>query len=455
MARVPAPYDMLIAGAGPAGVIGALSAARAGLRVLLIEARSEADTGHTCLVEVECGVFARCDVPAPSDDELIFVQKGSYLLTPAGFPALVVMGHPLHSFQLRRVLRRFLGYAKAAGVEMLFEHTAAPLVEGDRVAGVVLRDRRGREREIRARLVVDATGHAAALLSRLPERLGLDFVDRPEDHVLAQSRLYRLDRERAAAAAAQGRFFDGYSHHQIGTQGAYSTLGYFVSVERGVAFLLSGIQEPYTPPSNDEVLDQLADRLGFLTDEVFRGGNPIRIHRAGARLVADGFAAIGEAASMVIPSHASGIASGMLAGHSLARHAAEILRDGGAATTANLWPWLAAYQRGRGAVLATYDANRRFLQTFDPERDIEPLMRYGIMQPEDMAHTLTAEPLSISPATLPQRLWGMRKAPLTGLRFLASGPKTLLVHRHWLDFPREWNERSFADWKKLADRLLP
>jgi flavin-dependent dehydrogenase len=181
----------------------------------------------------------------------------------------------------------------------------------------------------------------------------------------------------------------------------------------------------------------------------------IRVRRAGLRLVGDGFATVGEAGSMVIPAHASGIATGMFAGHALGVHLGALLRDGGDPTTAALWPWAAAYQRGRGAVLASYDANRRFFESLDPLRDVDPLFVNGVADPADVHATANASPIRLDPRSLPRRLAGAVRAPRAALGFLAGLPKIALVEHHWRRYPLAWDLDTFAAWRQTAMQLLP
>lgn len=260
-------------------------------------------------------------------------------------------------------------------------------------------------------VIVDATGYGAALARRLPSSCGIDFSDRRDDRILAEVRTYKIDRAAAAAQAKAGDFVPEVLHHTIGRYGSFSTLSFTISLDFEMAWLLAGILDANMPPTPAEALDDLAQRFPFLKEETSRGASPIRIRRAGLRLVTDGFAVVGEAAGMVIPLQASGVTSSLLAGDSLGRHLGDILQNGGRATTETLWPWAAAYQRGRGAVLASYDANRRLLRTLDPHSEVEPLFRSGLSQPEDMYRAFGAQPLRVSAQTLPARSVPGGKSP--------------------------------------------
>ncbi|MDP8225954.1 MAG: FAD-binding protein [Candidatus Lernaella stagnicola] len=455
MPKKPDP-QVIIVGAGPAGAIAAFSCARVGLSVLLLEAAPEKEFGNPCVIELDKATFAACAVPEPPPDEIAFVQKGARIFSPGGVEVMRFNGHAMYAVYLQPMVRRLAGYARDAGAQVKFGwRVEEPIIEGERVTGVVVRSPKGRRSKLQAQMVIDATGIDAVLTRQLPAHWGMDFVDRPTDHVLAESRMYKIDVDKARAAVDAGLVLDDITMHQVGQNGSYSTHSVFVSLKNRHAFLLVGVKEENAPPTAAMMIDNLAVRCDFLTKEITRGSNTIPIRRAGARLVADGFATIGDAGRMVVPLHASGVTSGMLAGHGLALQLSRILRSGRPATTEALWPWLAAYQRGRGAVLASYDANRRILEKLDPMEQSEPLMRHGVMQTEDMEKTLTAKPLRISAESVPGRLFGITQAPRTAIGFLSKTWRSFACEAHWRRFPERWDYESFYRWKRRANQLLP
>lgn len=448
--------DVIVAGGGPAGLVCALRCAQHGLDVIVLEASSKNGYGRPCVTEIEKSAFFKADIPLPEKDEIAFTQKGMKIFSPKKKLAFESPGHEMYAVKLDRLVKRFAGYALDAGVT--FVHGAIvkrPVTLSNRVEGVIARVSSGSEKAFTAPMVVDGTGHEAAVIRNLPESCCVYFDDSVNDHIFAEARIYQIDSKKAAQKSDAGVFTPEYVHHFLGVQGNFSTLSYLVSLETQKAFMLCGVKGEKAPPGPGQLMENLADELGIFKRIEYQGKGIIRIRRPSLKLVCDGFAAIGEAAGMVIPMHGSGVASGMLAGHTLGGHIAELIAGGAYPDTASLWPWCAAFQSGRGAILASYDALRRILEKLDPETEAELLIRAGVIHPEDMTRAFACLPVRPSLKTLPKRVSGVFKHPLLVGRIAKKMPRVLAVEMLWKAFPKTWNENAFYRWKTMADTLLP
>ncbi|WP_076999985.1 FAD-dependent oxidoreductase [Variovorax sp. KK3] len=164
--RIPvdAPYDLVVAGGGPAGTAAAVCAARLGLKTLLVEA-----TG--CLGGMGTSGLVASFGPV-SDGERMLVggfmkelldtmwQQKAFgpQVVPEFLNAQLNRWVPFKPEHLKRILDDF---AVQAGVELRFFSRVVDVeMEGDRLRGVVLSNVEGL-RFVEAKAFVDATGDAA------------------------------------------------------------------------------------------------------------------------------------------------------------------------------------------------------------------------------------------------------------------------------------------------------
>ncbi len=200
------PYDLVVCGGGPSGIAASLAAARAGMKVLLVDANAQlggmCTSGHVChwlggrsrdaSQWVVGGIFKELAQDA--------VQKGAAILpsppsdgklTPHGWSHSLVSGIPVDPFALAPLLDEKIA---EAGIELLLCTQAVHvLVEKSRITHVILVNKSGFS-SIPARAVIDATGDAD-----IAARSGCEVVKgRDSDHLMTPASLtfhvYNVDR---------------------------------------------------------------------------------------------------------------------------------------------------------------------------------------------------------------------------------------------------------------------
>ncbi len=162
------PCDVIVSGAGPAGTLAATILARAGARVQLVD-RARFPRAKLCGDTLNPGACAALARYLPVSD----VVDGALALDGMVLtgPRVEIQGNyppGLHAYAMTRrdLDGRMLDRAVDAGAQFEDQLTSvAPVVDGPRgtVGGVVLRSRDGRQRELRARLVLAADGRESRL----------------------------------------------------------------------------------------------------------------------------------------------------------------------------------------------------------------------------------------------------------------------------------------------------
>lgn len=181
-----ADYDVIVAGAGPAGGMAALTAARAGLRVALVEEHSEVGTPTHCSGKIQLHAFREFELPG----HLIMntLQAGAFY-APDGSVARVRRPAPDSHVVDRAVFDRWLAEeAQRGGADLLVR---TRLRAAERASGLmrVHGERDGRTFAATAPLIIDAEGARPVL----PASLGLQI---PRSYVLGvQYQLAGVDLE--------------------------------------------------------------------------------------------------------------------------------------------------------------------------------------------------------------------------------------------------------------------
>ncbi len=453
-------YDVIVAGAGPGGCVAAMKLAQAGYRVALFDSSDESTLGKPIIIEIERSIFPIVGVDAPSGDMVPYHARCIRYISPRGKEVFSIdsreKGTPV-GMHLDRYVRMLLEKAMRSGVTFLGGHRAiAPVVSAGRVTGIEFASSKGGGTAT-AKITIDATGFNAALVRALSDEAGFEFPGDDRHVVSAENSFNETIPDAACEAVKSGRHGDEEVRTRLGDYGPYSTVYSFLSRRKNRAYILIGLKKAMEKRiTAGQAIDDFIRDAGWFGRKIHGGSGYIRIRHSLDRLVADGFMAVGEAACMVFPMHASGVASSMYAGLIAAKTASKAILAGDTTVRA-LWPYSAEYQTTRGRLLAAYDVTRLTIDTFT-ENDVADMMESGLLNKEDILNGLLVLDPVISPATLPERIRGMARYPRFIPVLAGMGLTLNSVLSHYRKYPKEYDPAAFDSWrlrkKALFSRLL-
>ena len=299
---------IIIAGAGHGGLVAAKYLAEAGFDVTVYEAKAEEALGYDQYDSVHLDGFELAGVPVPEAYKvprtgITFMLPGTDLE-----PLKQGVSEGTYNVEIDRkaLYRHLIAPAKEAGVKFEFScRVNGPVVLGSRVvgldtaAGVVYAD-----------LVIDAAGLYSPVRSNLPESFGIQREAAGIDIMHTYRAFYTRD-----PAAGE----PDYKYIVSLVPGDFCGIYWAITGETEVDVLIASMAHELTDADIEEKTALLKAANPVIGDFI-RGGRVahIPVRQPLSMLVADGYAAVGDAAFMTIPLKGSGVGHSMRAGKMLA-----------------------------------------------------------------------------------------------------------------------------------------
>lgn len=345
--------DILVVGAGTAGTYYALQLARRGIPVKVIEKDKRAKVGKRLDVfHIDSDKFSEFGVPEPAENsgEFICVLKDGISLSPDGsFPKR--LDYPFHVLRLTPFLNRLYVLAESAGVKFAFETTVkAPVLRDGSIIGVAAGSK-GKTREYNAKLVVDATGTAAALRTSLPDDFGMEtFGLAPDDKFYVVLRYLRWEDPSNARISGpwEGPLYP-VEYASVGWT-YYKTWIAPSSDPRGA---ILGIGATGSYEHAEEVLKEFLEKIKlppYRVERIEKGTTPYR--RPPYSVVGNGFLCLGDCACITKPFSGEGVTAAWRLCKIAAEETAAVIQGGGPVTGERLWNINVRYFRDQGAKFA-------------------------------------------------------------------------------------------------------
>jgi digeranylgeranylglycerophospholipid reductase len=447
-----ADYDVIVAGAGTGGATTAYTLAKRGHSVLLIDRKEKDNIGNkTCgdalgshhITELRDLV----GIPELPSGIVEYEVNGIDLIAPDRDHRLRMAGPTTTgmSFNRLKMGQWFVGLAESAGAEVMASTRVKRLLFDDgKVSGVKVSEEKGSEKDIKGRIVVDATGATGMLRMQLPESSPVERHVASEDRMVAWRDIYETSDFDFETPDILEIFWN-----QDETLGGYTWVfpqgKNRVNVGNGV-MTIEGHRNPKDIQYNF-VKKTWIDTWGEIKVLDSSGGvAPIR--RPIDTMVDDNFMLVGDAACQVNPIHGGGIGSSLLGGAHAGIVASEALEKNDTSIEA-LWDYNPRYHKSYGSKQAALDVFRWFLLNITNE-DIDFAFKKKVIKASDLLDTsMTGEVKFGAGEKFKRLVAGFGKIPLL-LRVSKVANLMNDIRRVYREYPS--SPKGLDTWKQ---KLVP
>jgi len=387
-------FDVIVVGAGTAGCLTALTAAKAGLKVCLIDRKPRGEIGEKiCGDAIGKHHFDKLGIAYPKGEELGHTIAGLRIYSPDMNTVFQIKEEHLYGFILNRRMfgQRLVNDATDAGATLLDSTIVTdPTLKDGFVTGVTAKNMRVQSRtQLQSKVVVDASGFNAVLRKKLPPQLGIDLHVNNED----VEACHREIRQLKGGGDVDAELLEIYLDMTVAPGGYYWLFPEGknrVNVGLGVA-MSQGFPNPKT---------QLYKRV--LSKPMFKGSTVVNqgtwyvpTRRPLDCMTGNGISVVGDSACQVNPIHGGGMGPSMMGGTISGQAIIQALEKEDVSRE-GLWQYNVKYMRIYGAKQAGLDIFRLFLLKSVGNEEINYGMKYKLITEEDVLKVTRGQSLHLN-----------------------------------------------------------
>ena len=430
---------IIIIGAGEGGLTAASGLAEHGHEVALYEKKTREALGYEWCDVVSSEAFSVAGIPFP-DPEYCFRRRGWEFCAPESEARLSIPASPTssdYSVKRRPLKDLLISGAQKAGVSLFFDTEIDSLsINGTSINGVFLDGK-----YLPADLVVDSSGAFSKFRAMLPSDMAIQSMPASNEVFYAYRGIYEGRDNPMELNRAYIRFMGKPSISWCLSEPDSMT-------DASTDVMIGGIGA-LSQADIEEGLEFLRRDNRCLSEKLLRGGfvSPLPVRYTLSKIIADGYALVGDSAFMAMPAIGSGIATSMRAGVYLA----QTVNEKNAADTASLWDYQVKCFRDFGATHASIDVFKRWL-VISKNEDIRYLAESGIITNNDIAEaTATAKMPAFSVSVILQKLAIARNNISLFSTFARLLIKSKAASNIAESLPEAYDKKAFDAWQKKYD----
>lgn len=427
---------VIIAGAGHGGLVAAAHLSANGFDVTVIERFAQGTLGYdwTDMFEKDC--FDFCGIELPKNANYVKVPESVFVSPNKKTKIKTEVLSPITNVNMDRsaIYDSLIGFALEKGVKFEYEtKIISPIVENNRVTGIFV-EKNGKKETRKADLIIDAAGAFSPVRSLLPSNL---MIENEFDNTQVFE-TFRAFYERDMTVTPPDTDWNVYFFH-LDKPG----ISWYECREEYCDVLIGRFNK-FGEQDIKQVIDDFKNEHPELTDKIIRGGQFafIPARRAVGKMVADGYAAVGDSAAMTVALIGSGIANSMIAGKMLAD---VVIENNGKTDVKTLWKYNVRYFKEINADICSLDKLREMLCTLGTD-NLNFLLNKGVVKGEDITAAIKEGGIKLGIKDLIEKATkGISDIPLLlkVMKTLNEGEKLSKIA---LSIPEEYDENKVKMW---------
>jgi digeranylgeranylglycerophospholipid reductase len=449
-------FDVIVVGAGTAGCLAAKTAAEAGLKVCLIERKSQKEIG-----EKVCGDalgehhLKNVGLKPPQRGELEKRIEGVKIYSPDLETVFTVRHEDFSGYLLnRRLFGQWLLRMALDNGAVLFDSTQClePIIHEGFVTGVLAKKMKtGEKVRFEGKTVVDASGFLAVIRRKLPDEMRIEREIDNEDVEACYREIRQLKQE-----IRDKEYCEIYLNQKV-TPGGYTWIFYKSSAKVNAG--LGVCMRDKFPNPKEQFYKYVLTKPIFDGSLLLNGGawyDPTR--RPLDNMVGNGVIITGDAACLVNPIHGGGIGPSMISGYLAGKTIVEALEKGDVSQEA-LWQYNVKYMENYGTKQASLDVFRLLLLKCS-DQDLNYGMKYKLLTEEDVLKAGLGEEFHLNITETAKRVFrGLKRVHfLNKLRVTVNLMNRVKAHyRNYPTTPKDfekWRLKTEALFKEAKTKLM-
>lgn len=436
---------ILIAGAGHGGLVAGAYLAEKGFDVELFEKKKREDLGYDWHDTMKNSTFSLAGIDNVEEND-IHLRKDSIFYPPSISVAVTVPDTPKEKKEYevdRKTLYRYLiGNAENKGVKLHYQKSVdGPLIIDGSVSGLIVNGE-----DTKGNLVIDAAGMYSPVREALSKSYGIS-ADFSSNDIFHAFRGY-FNLVEGAEIIKADRFNIYFKF--MGLRG----IAWF-KVTEGMADVLVGSVDSLDDKAVECALSALRKVQPALGTTLLCGGQikDIPLKSTLTLFVGDGYAAVGDSASMPYPLNGSGITNSIAAGKMLAEVVIEATEKGKALDSHTLWEYQKKYFKEIGAKMASVCVMKNCLLNYSVNA-LDFLFVKKILTEKELGAGASDKELKLTTADIIEKIWRGILRPISLFKLAKAGANSRKAKAAALAIPENYDINAIKEWQKRVESYL-